>query len=142
MVRINSDKMIKNPGKRFFAGHQSGEEALPGNSYVNSYVMAETACGQADGGRQTSGLQRPGFTWTLWYFLFVLLSITSGSSSYYYQLLPVLLPITINYFRFFRRLFRVFLAFPVFPAFSVPADRPEPPLIRIERTTKTARMKG
>ena len=64
-------------------------------------LMAETACGQAEGGRQTAGLQRPGFTWTLWYFLFVLLSITSGSSSYYYQLLPVLLPITINYFRFF-----------------------------------------
>ena len=42
------------------------------------------------GGRQTAGLQRPGFTWTLWYFLFVLLSITSGSSSYYFQLLPVL----------------------------------------------------
>ena len=86
MVRINSDKMIKNPGKRFFAGHQSGEEALPGNSYVNSYVMAETACGQAEGRPAASRFYLDALaflictTFNYFRFFVLLLSITSGSS--------------------------------------------------------------
>ena len=81
----------KNPGKRFFAGHQSGEEALPGNFLFHD--------------REFTGCFR--------------------------------------YFRFFRWFFRLFLTCPVFTAaFSVLADCPESPLTRIERTTKTARIKG